>query len=128
MEVAGTIARRKSDRVIFSRCENALLVVKFPDINRVQAKIHMQYKPSGGVGLNHVGMGPVVATEGEAAWRSVFRSGRANFTGIVFQVSGFAQTSIGKDRQNGNRATKIIGNQQEPARGMDTDIGRPVST
>ena len=66
----------------------------------------------------------IVAAEGEAARRSVRRPGGADLAGVVLDVRGFAQTTVGQNRQDRDGAAEIVGHQQEPSARMHADIGR----
>ncbi len=92
----------------------ALLLVELPDEDPVQPQIHVQYEAPGGVGLDHVCMGPVVPAEGETAQRGVGRSGRADLAGVVLDVGGLAQTAAFEDWQHRDRSPEIVGDQHEP--------------
>ena len=64
-----------------------------------------------------------MSAEGKAARRSVGRPGGADLAGIVLDIGGGAQTTVGKNRQHRDGAAKIVGHQHEPSGRMDAHIG-----
>ena len=64
-----------------------------------------------------------MSAEGKAARWSVGRLGGANLAGIVLDIGGVAQTTVGQNRQHRDGAAKIVGHQQEPSGRMDAHIG-----
>jgi len=84
----------------------------------------MQDETSRGIGLDHVRVRAVVATEGKAARRGVGRLGGADLASGVLDVGGLSQTTIGQDRQDRDGPAEVIGDEQKSAVRMDADIGR----
>jgi hypothetical protein len=64
--------------------------VERPDEDRVQAEVGVKHEAPRGIGLDHVGVSPIVAASGEAARRSVGRPRGADRAGIAFDVRGVA--------------------------------------
>ena len=115
---------RQRDRVRLVRGQHALLLVELPDEDPIQAQVDVQHEAPGGIGLDHVRVGPIVSAEGEAARRGVGRPGGADLAGIVLDVGGVAQAAVGQDRQHRHGAAEIVGHQHEPSRRMDAHISR----
>src|SRR6267142_21986 len=123
-EVTWAGARRKRDCGGIVGREPAGAFVKFPNKNPIESQIHMQDETARSIGLNHVRMGSVVATEGEAAGWCIRGFSGSNCAGILFDVGGGAEMAVRLNRQHGDGAAKIIGYEHKLAGGMKAHIGR----
>ena len=99
----------------FVRGQDALLFVEPPDEDPVQAQVGVQHEAPGRIGLDHVGVGPIVSAGGEGARRGTGRPGGADLAGIPLDVRGVAQAAVGQDRQHRHGAAEIVGHQHEPS-------------
>src|SRR5262245_4627188 len=99
MKVPGPVAGRKRDGRGFGRRQLSRLFVEFPDEDLIEPQIDVQHEASGWVGLDHVRVRPIVATEGEASGRSILRPRRAELSGIVLDVGRFTQSPVRQNRQ-----------------------------
>src|SRR4051812_47824325 len=124
-KMPGSVSRWQRNGRWFIGRQHALLGVEFPDKNLVEAQVHVQHETSGRIGLNHVGMRPVVSTEGEAARRRAFGSRWPKLPGVVLDIRGRLQMTVGIDRQHGDRAAKIVGHEEKSSRRMKADISWP---
>src|SRR2546428_222923 len=115
MEMPGAVSRWQRDGGWFIRSQHALLVVELPDEDGIQAQVGMQQVASGGIGLNHMRMRPIMSARGKAARWSVGGPGRANLAGIVLGIGGGPETTVAENRHHRDGARKIVGHQQEPS-------------
>src|SRR6476469_9243955 len=111
--------QRHGRRVV--RGQRPLLVVEPPDKELVQAQVRVQDVLAGRIGLDHVGVRPVVAADGERAWWSVGRLGRADLAVVLLHVGRFTESAVIQDRQYGDGAPEVVGDQQEPAGRVKAD-------
>ena len=87
MEMPRPVAGRQRDRVRLIRRQHALLLVELPDEDPIQAQVDVQHEAPRGIGLDHVGVGPIVSADGEAARRGARRPGGAELAGILLDVA-----------------------------------------
>src|SRR6185436_14509728 len=78
VNVSRAVSWRERDGWRVVRHEFSFLGVEFPDEDFVEPEVDVQDEFPGGVGLDHVGVRPVVATDGEAAGGSTGRLGGAD--------------------------------------------------
>ena len=84
----------------------------------------MEDMPAVGGGEDLMGVGAVVAAEGEASRRGIFSFGRTDLAGIFFDVAGLTEAPVGLDREHGHRAAEIVGDEEMLAVGVKADIRR----
>ena len=123
MEMAWSIAGGERDRRRVVRGQCAALIVKPPDEDRVQAQVGMEHEPSGRIGLNHVGMGPIVAALREAARWRVRRSCRTNRAGIDLQIGELAEPAVSLYREHCHGTAEIVGHEEMTSARMHADKG-----
>ena len=97
--------------------------VELPDKNLIEAEVDVQDEFAGAVGFDHVGVSAVVAADGEAAGRGVSGAGWADFALRLFHVARFPEFAVFEDRQDRDGATKVVRDEQEFARGVQTHVG-----
>src|SRR5581483_7394314 len=97
------ISRRQRNRRRITWSQRALLVVEPPDEDLVQSQVRMEHEASGGIGLYHVRVGAIVATNGKAPRRSMGCLGGADLAGRVLDIGGRPQTTVGQNREHRNR-------------------------
>ena len=119
------VAGRKGHRRRIVRGKQAALIIELPDEDRVQTQVDVQHEASGWIGLDHVGVGPIVAADGEAARRRMRRTGRADRARVHLHVRRVAEPAVGEDREHGHRAAEVVGDQQVTSGRMHADIGGP---
>ena len=125
IEVPRPIARRHCHRRLPSGLKRACLGIERPDEDAVEPKVNMQHEATVGGRLDHVGVGAVVAAEGEAAGRSVRCRRRPDLTLRSLHVRRLTEPAILVNRQHSHRPAKVVGHQQMPATRMQAHIGRP---
>src|SRR4029453_14858679 len=123
MEMAWSIAGGERDRRRVVRGQCAALIVKPPDEDRVQAEVGMEHEPSGRIGLNHVGMGAIVAAPREAARWGVGRPGRANRAGITLPAGAPPEPAVSLYREHGHGTAEIVGHQEMTSARVHADKG-----
>ena len=85
----------------------------------------MDHESTGGVGLDHVGMGPIVPASCKAAGRSAGGLCRAQFADIGLDIGRRPEPAVRENRQHRHRAAEIIGHEHESPRRMNAQIRRP---
>src|SRR5262245_21367048 len=65
-----------------------------------------------------------MATEGEAAGRRIFGFSWTDGAGVMFGVGSGAKAALRKNRQNGDGAAEIVGDEQIFSRRVKADVGR----
>src|ERR1041384_1559113 len=123
MEVARSIAGRERNRSWIIRLERALLLVEFPNKNLVESKIDVQNEAAREIGLDHVGVGPIMSAEGKAAGRSIGCTRGPELSVVFFDIARRAESAVGQDGQHGDRAAEIICHQQKFSRWVNAEVG-----
>src|ERR1041384_2273648 len=108
MEVARSIAGRERNRSWIIRLERALLLVEFPNKNLVESKIDVQNEAAREIGLDHVGVGPIMSAEGKAAGRSIGCTRGPGFPVVFLATAGGPKVAAGRKGRPGNEPAKII--------------------
>src|SRR5688500_3167548 len=83
--------------------------IELPDEDAVEAKIGVENVAALGVRQDHMGVCAIVSAEGETAGWSIRGFPRPDGARVYFDVHGWPEASILKDRQDGHRATKVVG-------------------
>ena len=124
-EVPWSVSRRKGDESRIVRSQQAALLLELPDEDPVQAQVGVKHEASRGIGLDHVGVRPIVAADGEAAGRGVRRFRGADRTCSDLDVRSLAQPAVGQDWEHSHGTAEVVGHEQVVSARVHADIGRP---
>src|SRR2546428_11027418 len=104
----GPVPGRQRDGWRVVRRQHALLPVKPPDENLVQAQVRVQYESAGGISMDPAGVGPVMPAESGAFLRGTFGLGGADIVGGTLYEGGVSLKSFGYAMLDPNRTAEII--------------------
>ena len=111
MEMPRPVSGRQGDGGRIVRGQHPFPVIELPEEDLIQSEIHMDHEATRRVGLDHVGMGAVVAADGKTSRRRVGGFFRSEGAGIDFDIRGRTQTAVGQYRQHRHGAAEVVGDE-----------------